>query len=105
MALLKLSSKCKGQGCKEGPGPAELEQRRGGWGSVPGDVQRELRVPPHIAEELGEALVGGLWTAPHVKKKVWQGLVRNVGAFPCTGWAAGQGRGWGGDFIISFCME
>lgn len=72
---------------------------------MPGDVQRELRVPPHIAEELGEALVGGLWTAPRVKKKVWQGLVRNVGAFPCTAWAAGQGRGWGWDFIISFCME
>lgn len=60
---------------------------------MPGDVQRELRVPSHIAEELGEALVGGLWTAPHMKKKVWRGLVWDLGAFPCTEQVAGRGKG------------
>lgn len=35
------------------------------------DVQRAV-VPSHIAEE---AVVGGLWTDPRLKKEVWWGLV------------------------------
>lgn len=72
---------------------------------MPGDVRRELGVPSHMAEELGEALVGGLWTAPGTKKKVWRGLVWDLGAFPCMGQAVGQGRGWSWEFCVAFYVE
>lgn len=71
-------------------------------GSVPRDARGGLGLPAHGAEELRETLVGGLWTAPHLKKKVWQRLVWDLGALPCTGRAAGRGGLGAGSSVLLF---
>lgn len=67
---------------------------------MPRGAQGELSVPSHTAEEPWEALAGGLQTAPHMKKKVWQALVWDLGLFPVQG--KRRGRGGVGSFVFLF---